>query len=148
MSLSLRANLPVDDTDPNFLYSTGDWQEQTGSSRQHNSNVHLTSNYGATISFRYSGQAFVLWGTTPPGSNDVIVDKREAVDTTTAVQVERSTQSNKSDTSPASGQSPLMSEKLGYRKNSKRNANRDTSPEPESSTAGPSSTAITPPTLL
>lgn len=49
------------------------------------------------------------------------------------------------DTSPTSGQSPLMSEKQGHRKNSTRNANRDNSPEPESSTAGPSSSNQVPP---
>ncbi|KAF9486145.1 hypothetical protein BDN70DRAFT_988158 [Pholiota conissans] len=74
MTLSLRANLEVDDTDSHFAYGGGDWQEQTGSTRQFNGNVHVTNTVGATVSFRYNGQAFALVGTTPAGGGNVVVD--------------------------------------------------------------------------
>ncbi len=55
MTLNLRANLPVDDSDPHFAYSAGDWSTLAGSTRQFDGSVHVTNNVGATVVFAYQG---------------------------------------------------------------------------------------------
>ncbi|KJA20342.1 hypothetical protein HYPSUDRAFT_217042 [Hypholoma sublateritium FD-334 SS-4] len=65
MTLNLRANLPVDDSDSHFAYSAGDWSTLQGSTRQYNGSVHTTNVVGATVAFAFQGQAFILFATIP-----------------------------------------------------------------------------------
>jgi len=48
------SNIVVDDTDSSLTYS-GHWNLYTGSSRQWESTVHSTFQYGATVSFQFRG---------------------------------------------------------------------------------------------
>ncbi|KJA15523.1 hypothetical protein HYPSUDRAFT_48285 [Hypholoma sublateritium FD-334 SS-4] len=75
MTLNLRANLPVDDSDSHFAYSTGDWSTLAGSTRQFEGSVHVTNNVGATVAFAYQGQGVVLYATIPGGATgNVAID--------------------------------------------------------------------------
>jgi len=67
------SNIVVDDTDASLTYS-GQWNLfANGSSRQWDSTVHSTFQYGATASFGFRGSVCKVYGTVPPGNGSTIL---------------------------------------------------------------------------
>lgn len=67
------SNIVVDDTDPTLTYS-GKWTLfANGSSRQWNSTIHSTFQFGATVSFQFQGSVCKVYGTVPIGNGSTVL---------------------------------------------------------------------------